>query len=118
MPKLSHKSPCKQCPWRKSSVNGYLGGSTAEEFYEQIESEVHIPCHLHVDYDGDDNDELVREIERAPYCAGSLIHMKNNCKQPRDLDLRHAVMLVDRSDKVFSFKHQFVEHHNKDFKPK
>lgn len=101
--------PCKECPWRKDSIPGWLGDSTPLEFLQLNESEQHMPCHLTVDYESDDWEELVQD---APACAGRLVHLKNRCKQPMDPSLAEAMKGVEADhDKIFFDPSEFFRHH-------
>lgn len=97
--------PCAACPWKRDSARGWLGASTPVEFLQQSESELRMPCHLHVDYDRTDWPE---QAEQAPQCAGRAVHFANRCKLPRNLDL-----VLARSDReaVFSNPQDFIDHH-------
>ncbi len=108
MSKNQHSTPCKQCPWLKSSLPGYLGNSDPVEFLQCSESETRMPCHCHVDYEADDWQE---QAEEAPQCAGRAIHFANRCKLPR---LNPDLLKVEkRSDAVFTNPQDFIDHHSR-----
>lgn len=108
------KKPCKECPWRKDSIGGWLGASTPVEFLQQSEAETQMPCHLHVDYE---SAAWQDEALTAPQCAGRAVHFANRCKRPESPDL--LVLPADR-DAVFSNPQDFIDHHTigKDPAPK
>lgn len=110
MTALNHKTPCEQCPFKIDSIPGYLGATTAEQFIESTYGEIHMPCHTYIDYD--DPDWEAEQLPFASHCAGSLIHLKNSCKQPIDIILREMIdqVSIDREN-VISFKHNFLNHH-------
>lgn len=97
------KTPCNQCPWRKKAAPGWLGASTPVEFLQQSEAEIHMPCHLHVDYEQDNWRE---QADSAPPCAGRAIHFANRCKQSK------TVEKVERSEEVFTNPQEFIDHHS------
>lgn len=99
------KQPCTSCPWRVDSARGWLGASTPVEFLQQSESELRMPCHLHVDYD---RESWPEQSEQAPQCAGRAVHFANRCKLPRNLDL---VLARPDRESVFSNPQDFIEHH-------
>lgn len=101
-----HKTPCRECPWRKASAPGWLGADTPEGFVATSEAEVRMPCHLHVDYESDDWEEQAAD---APQCAGRAIHFANRCKMPRNPEL---LKLPPDRENVFTFPAEFIEHHN------
>jgi hypothetical protein len=95
-----HKTPCKECPWKRSSCTGWLGGELApEEWVELAHNDSVVPCHL----------------KPPAQCVGVAIYRANTCKSPRDkLALR---MPADR-DLVFvrrieggELVEEFVDHH-------
>lgn len=106
-----HTSPCGECPWRKTSVPGWLGNSTVLEFLAQAESGIRMPCHCAVDYDRDDWQD---QIEEVPRCAGHAIYLKNRCKLPFESGLKTFVNSVERNDNVFTRPDEFVKHHGGD----
>lgn len=101
---------CSQCPFKKDSAPGWLGSSCPEEFIDATLSENDMPCHLGVDYDDED---WLDKLDDVPRCAGSLVFFRNNCKLPRNPELCNAVSKVKVDNTVFSFKHEFLEHHGK-----
>lgn len=103
------KSPCKECPWKRSSAAGWLGASTAGEFIALSESGQHLPCHLHVNYEQSDEDWR-DEADRAPQCAGHAIYLANRCKLPKDS--AQLVLPADR-EQIFTWPHEFVAHHKR-----
>lgn len=106
-----NKTICARCPFRKTSAPGYLGSSSAEEFIDATLSENDMPCHLAVDYEDED---WADNLEDVPRCAGSLVFFRNNCKLPKVPELCDAVLGVNTDrETVFSFRHEFLEHHGK-----
>ena len=98
--KIYHKKPCKDCPWRKDSPKGYLGGHDPN-FYADAITYGEIPaCHLK-DY-GPDSDETA-------FCAGAASVMANSCKVP--FKQEGAAEMVKRSVRMktlFLTKHYFT----------
>ncbi|MBI6883078.1 hypothetical protein [Pseudomonas putida] len=99
------KKPCKACPWRKDSAAGWLGASTPVEFLQQSEAEIHMPCHLHVDYERDDWEE---QASSAPQCAGRAVHFANRCKKPQNPGL---ITMPANHAEIFGNPQDFVAHH-------
>lgn len=108
---LDNQTICAQCPFRRSSAPGWLGSSSPEEFIDTTLSENDMPCHMAVDYEDED---WLDKLDSIPRCAGSLVFFRNNCRLPRVPELCDAVSKV-KADKetVFSFRHEFLEHHGK-----
>lgn len=104
--------PCSECPWRRSSIRGWLGASTPREFLATTMAEHRMPCHKTIDYERPD---WKVAAAAAPLCVGSLVFLANICKIPRDPDLAAARMMVaaDREE-VFSSPSQFLDHHSRE----
>jgi len=99
-----HDRPCGQCPWRRTSLEGYLGASEPGEFLAQSDSGLRMPCHSTVDYE---NDNWKTAVKTAPQCAGHAIFLSNRCKSAAPGVLK----LPADHETVFSWPHEFVEHH-------
>ncbi|WP_428383718.1 hypothetical protein [Nevskia ramosa] len=83
-----HASPCSDCPMRRDSLNGWLGGSTPDEYVALAHSDALVGCHT----------------LSGAHCAGMAIYRANVCKSA-------AFRLpVDRVQ-VFAWPTEFVGHH-------
>lgn len=103
--------PCARCPFRRTSAPGYLGDATVDEFLGAAMNDTSLPCHLSVDYDDPDWEDKLDEARR---CAGSLIFLSNQCKLPREPELRAAVRSVIRDrETIFANAQEFREHHDR-----
>lgn len=87
-----HKKPCHDCPWRKVSVPGWLGGIDREDWLYQAHGEARIDCHTLV----------------PAQCAGAAIYRTNVCKEPRD----RSLLLLPESKRVFDCPQDFMAHHD------
>lgn len=99
--------PCKECPYKKDSLPGYLGESSydPERFLQQLEGQVH-PCHLTVDWENNNHD-------KSQVCIGALQFMNNSCMMSRNKDVVALQKEVGKNENVLSFKHNFIKHHGK-----
>ena len=86
--------PCHDCPFARTSIRGWLGGNTKEEWSEMVRGEVAIPCHA----------------LKGPQCAGAAIMRANMCKRPRD---RSLLALPSDRLRVFANTREFEEHHDR-----
>jgi hypothetical protein len=110
MPRLKFKSPCNDCPYRRVSLKGWLGAATPEDFSLATQSEQQMPCHQTIDYD--DQDWQATQYDESAICVGSLIHLRNQAKLPREPDLRMMAAQVQRDPaNVFEWPHEFIAHH-------
>lgn len=106
------KKMCKECPFRRTSAQGYLGNNKAEPFAHNAMLDHSVACHMSM------RQELPREewerLEReAPRCRGALTMMRNTCKLPRDPEMSALVKTVepDRVN-VFSQVAEFIQYHS------
>ncbi len=110
MPKLGRTTPCSECPWRVTSLRGYLGDDEPVHFYWQsVTAENHMPCHEQIDYS--DSQWRTRQLPSVDLCAGGLIYFRNHMKVPRDRLLAAAVQAVKKSSAVFSWPLEFMTYH-------
>ena len=103
--KKQHKTPCRECPWKVQSTQGWLGASTPIEFLQTSEAEHRMPCHLHVNYE---HESWQNQAEQAPQCAGRAIHFANRCKMPRTPDL---LQLPADRENIITSPQDFINHH-------
>lgn len=106
-----HTKPCSACPWRRTSLKGWLGASTPLQFLAQAESGIKMPCHLAVDYERDDWEE---QADAAAHCAGHAAHLRNRCKLPTNPEQRALCEAVGKREDVFNRPDEFVIHHGGD----
>ena len=90
--KRQHKTPCSDCPWARTALNGWLGGAAVEDWLREAHGERQVPCHT----------------LNGAQCAGIAIYRRNVCKSPRNPD---ALCLPADREKVFSSPMEFTAHH-------
>lgn len=90
-----HTNPCRECPWRRASASGWLGGHPADDFIALAHSESLVACHL----------------AHSRQCAGAAIYRGNVSKMPRNKSL--LVLPADR-ERVFSSPAEFLDHHRRE----
>lgn len=82
--------PCSDCPLRRDSLPGWLGGYTPEEYRALCHSDHIVDCHVHA----------------GSRCAGLAIYRTNVAKwQPPE----HK--LPPDTEAVFSTPMEFLDHH-------
>ncbi len=131
--KYTLKTPCKECPFRKASLPGWLGPSTGNpEKYAryvlgsvEIEPEVYVggepndtACHLSINnwlnHHKSNSDTVPTKHEHElEHCAGALHFLGTSCKQPRDSEKADAIDKVMENTKEPMIKHlpEFLTHH-------
>lgn len=103
---LKHKQPCNECPWRKKSLAGWLGGHSAEYYADAVQKNEIPPCH-NVDFGPDD--------DRSAFCVGALAVGSNQCILPRNTDGAQAAQKkITKKDACFGSVYAFYEHHTKE----
>lgn len=100
------KKPCRECPFRKTSLPGWLGRATPEGFIDTVMADHRMPCHLEVDYE---DPEWKAQAAVAPECAGAADFFANICKVSRDRKRTPG----KRNAEVFDSPRAFVEYHSK-----
>ena len=95
--------PCRECPLRKDSLPGYLGGYTAEQYIQILHSDAAIACHLSPGFPHDHSQQR--------HCTGVCGYRANVGKMPRGPDAALAVQSVGKSDQFFGSPQEFTEHH-------
>lgn len=105
---------CNDCPFRRKSMAGWLGGSSPEGFIDCIQRDEPLPCHQTVDYD--DPHWLAKWMLQRDnggkfspkMCAGALIFMANKLQRPH---VPGFPTLPRDVENVFSNSVEFVRHH-------
>lgn len=107
-------SPCKHCPWRLHSLQGWLGYNTPEDLAMGAKMGLRQPCHMTLDYE----DPMWREKMEDPtsdvqQCAGALIAGRLEYVLPRDPILRYQSdkLTQDSIHEVMPIE-DFLNHHN------
>jgi hypothetical protein len=100
--------PCRECPFRRAAMPGWLGSGDPQSFVTAIQREQPLPCHLTVDYEDSRWETQWDRQEIGSTCTGSLIMSANMCKIPRDRSFPRAP--ADRTA-VFSHPLEFIQHH-------
>lgn len=92
--KKQHTKPCSDCPWTRTSLNGWLGSASVGWWIDIAHSETLVDCHT----------------VSNQQCAGITIYRANVCKLTRDPEILR--LPADRKT-VFASRVEFVDHHSK-----
>jgi hypothetical protein len=99
-----HTRPCGDCPWRRSSLAGWLGGASPEDWVGAAHGDAAIACHTRRFKDGG-----------FIHCAGAAIYRANVSKKVRPDALRALCILplelAKDVVKVFTTPLEFLAHH-------
>lgn len=90
-----HRTPCKECPWRRVSLRGWLGPHDAKQWVLIAHGEAVIDCHL-------------LHQNKTHQCAGAAIYRANVLKECRSA---RPLSLPQDKATVFSDPGQFLAHH-------
>lgn len=90
---VQHTKPCSDCPWARTALNGWLGGTSIQEWLMRAHTDTFVNCHV---------------IDNMQ-CAGLAIYRRNACKHVDPPLLR----LEKDHEAVFSGPGEFTEHHSK-----
>lgn len=102
------KAPCKECPFRKDSLRGWLADYTPQELHNVVMSEVGFPCHMtHEEEIGWD------DVKNYPMCAGALRYMRKCAKSPRNSEMAAIVRAFKPEDleNILGIG-EFFDHHD------
>ncbi len=69
------KSPCAECPFKKSSFKGWLGGLTAKETHDVVLDEADFACHM----------TRKKPNHLMSRCKGSQMFLTHHCKLPKKI---------------------------------
>lgn len=101
--KLKHTTRCSECPWRKDSPAGWLGGWSPEFYTDAVQNNEVPACHLQ-DHGLDSDDTAM--------CAGALSVMANACISAWKTEGGdEAKQRVGKRDDTFQHPALFYKHH-------
>lgn len=100
------KQPCKECPFRKTSMRGWLGGLTAKETSDYVLDEADFACHM----------TRHKEDHLMSRCKGSQLFLIHHCKRPKKNEpLSRALERTRKENHNLSsyLGFDFISHHTK-----
>jgi hypothetical protein len=100
--KLKNPEPCKECPFRKKSLPGFLGGHPLEPYRQPPSVGMPTSCHC-TDHGADD--------ERTGFCAGSLAVIANDPDVQPLLEYKEACERVGPREDCFDSLEDFARYH-------
>ena len=108
--KFNKKTPCSECPFRKTALPGWLGPDSAKSVMEKVHGEGGYPCHM--DMDGKPKDASGNvDCTEVEQCAGAIFHANASCKSYRDPDLNKMQKRLGTDFQVLN-RLEFVKHHD------
>ena len=107
------KKPCEECPFRRTSMKGYVGDyQSVDDFYTaHVQADTPNPCHMTMDYsEHPDWREKFNAGEHGKLCKGQAVFYANMCK----IDRYGIIPRVRKSIKaIFQWPHEFFEYHSR-----
>jgi hypothetical protein len=101
-------NPCKECPFRKGSLPGWLGPwPDPGTLHRHIVNEHDFACHMTT---GDDEDEDLPKSARR--CTGAIMYATRSAKRFVDPVLRAEQSRITPTDDIMDL-FQFKEHHTR-----
>lgn len=112
------KKPCVDCPFRRSSLKGWLGETRAREIIGGLTGGEHQSFYCHKTTVTSDTEEDSREVtEESQHCAGAAI-LLHKTKQP-NMAMRLGYCYGDfdgakleEQTEVFNTEIEFINHHD------
>lgn len=101
---LRVKEPCNECPFRKRSLPGYLGGHPLEPYRQPPSAGMPTSCHCTDRGAGD---------PRTSFCAGSLAVIANDPDVTPLDEYAEAAAVVGKRDDCFDTVADFAKHHER-----
>ena len=101
------KNTCKECPFRKDSIRGWLSDYTIDQLHNLVMSEIQFPCHMQMG----DEDIKFEDADQYPVCEGSIKYMKKSAKMPRNPVLLKMVQEAPKDENILSAT-EFRKHHD------
>lgn len=93
--------PCKECPWLKNSLRGYLGPEDPEYFASVFHQDFEYPCHK------------TKDTPEEEVCTGLVYTRVNSCKSARTPgQLKNKEdSLRGKPNNCFRNIHEFLDYH-------
>jgi hypothetical protein len=111
--KLKKTSPCRECPFRKKSLAGWLGKWTLAEISRQVHGEVGLTCHMQNKDKKIEKLNIDKYYEKAHACVGGLISANKSCKiysNPELNDFQRQLKGSPHEPEIMN-KWEFEKHH-------
>ena len=86
------KKPCKDCPFRKDSLKGWLGAKRAKEVSEA--------------------DSFVCHKNKELQCSGGMLLNKENNSFYRLMEFTKKTHILSGEEQIFESREEMIEHHS------
>ena len=113
--KLRRLNPCNECPFRKNSIDGWLGPWSPQGMLQQVHGEAGLGCHVDVAAKLKKSPKMTDGdlAEKTHVCVGSLKHADKSFKSYRNTELREfqdRVAAAGDNENILD-RWEFLEHH-------
>lgn len=99
--------PCKECPFRRKSMPGWLGPWEPSEMLKAIRV-APFPCHRTIKEEMSFDDPRTKSME---LCAGAALFLNNKPEKSRCVETAEYQAMLGKSDAVFASDSELVSHH-------
>lgn len=111
--KVTLRPPCRECPFLKKSLRGWLGPDTPEKVWAKVHSDgpYGYPCHMDTEQAIADGSDLM-DPNSVEQCVGAILHAKKTGKRYSDKfkeAAREALSAILGTDGVLGI--EFIKHH-------
>lgn len=104
--KFTRQHPCKNCPFRKDVLKGWLGKERAEE----IAAANSFVCHKTVDHE---HEESTGDMSKRKQCAGFLLLKGSEAQAVEMANVLQIDLNLQGRNLVFDTKEEFIKHHTR-----
>ena len=111
--KCKKTTPCKECPFLRTSIPGWLGPDTAEEVMQKVHGEGGYVCHTSIDGKPNLDDGTVDVAKYGHQCIGAVISASLSCKSYRDPNLNNLQKECKGMENTYPIlgRMEFMTHH-------
>lgn len=102
--KVARKTPCAECPLRRDSIPGYLGGWSPEMYLRALHSDVSLACHSSKGFHE-------RVLETQHVCTGVAAYRANTGHVCFSTAHDSTVAIGEDREHYFATPREFYDHH-------
>lgn len=102
------RKACGECPFRRASLQGYVGSDTPERFVAvSLSALTPMPCHMEIDYEQEDWETQLPHVHQ---CTGHAIFLSNTAKRSDNPEVKK---LPANREEFFSNAIEFLVYHGR-----
>lgn len=113
--KCTNRKPCAECPFRKTSMRGWLGPDKPQDVLFKVHTGEMYYCHMDVAVKVEQAELSGVELDpdTVEHCVGALMHANKSCKRFRNPTLAAAQDRLESQDhsQILDVR-EFSQHHD------